>query len=102
MEKRIAPFAICFVLLAACGAACQNTGESLPDAPSAQIADRVQEVTGFEGQRALAFGAAGGFESGMTKKGLTTPDKAIPAGSRNVFNRYLYPSLIRQRSGDRK
>jgi hypothetical protein len=104
MVKRIAPFGVvCFVLLAACGAVCQNVRQSLPDAPSVQAANQAQRFNGFaeEARSPLEFRAMDVQAWAMRQGGLPVSDKAV-LGQKDpdaVFRKYLYPSMTKQPSG---
>jgi hypothetical protein len=102
MVKQIAPV-VSFVLLAACGAVCQNHAYSLPDAPSARAAthERKQRLNGFG-----AFRPA--FESGATASrwAMARPSEFAAPGlaeanqpSSTIFFKYLRPSSTAQTSG---
>lgn len=109
MAKRIAPVGVVSaMLLAACGAVCQNTAsqstdQSLPDAPSAQAATQAQKFDGFvEAARSpLQFAAMGGHAGVMRQGGFAASGtvESNPLQSKTVFGKYLYPPLPRQQSG---
>jgi len=111
MVKRIAPVgAVSFVLLAVCGAVCQNVRPFLPDAPSVQAPTQKQNFNGFiEGARSpLNFGAMGGYAGVMRQGGFAASDKAsfsrkesIPIESNTIFGKYLGPTWQKQQSGYR-
>jgi hypothetical protein len=101
MVKRIASFgAVGFVLIAACGAVCQDRQfQSLPDAPSAQAAAQGatpgQRFGGFveEARSPLIFGAMGapGFarQEGFFLSDRTAPRHRDPD---TIFRKYLSSS----------
>jgi hypothetical protein len=104
MVKRIAPVAVvAFVLLAVCGAVCQDARQSLPDAPSMQAATQKPNFSGFieEARSPLSF-ASTDRNAGVTSQLLfADPDKAV-SGQKDpnaVFRKYLYPSSLKQQSG---
>jgi len=119
MAKRIAPVGVVSaMLLAACGAVCQNAAsrsadQSLPDAPSVQAATQAQKFDGFveAAGSPLKFAAMGGHAGVMRQGGLATADKAVfsqkepgtiesnTLRSNTIFGKYLYPSLPKQQSG---
>lgn len=71
--------ASCFVMLAVCGALCQQRQEktsSLPDAPTVQPSAQTN------------FNASAQFRYSVFQR-----DKPNPNGSRDFFSRYLYPTL---------
>jgi hypothetical protein len=97
MVKRIASFgAVSFVLLAACGAVCQNAGQSLPDAPSVQAATRAPSFNGFveEAHSPLTFGAMGGHAGVIREGAFAAPDNSVfgRRHSNTILGNYLYPS----------
>jgi hypothetical protein len=104
MVRRIGPVAVvAFVLLAVCGAVCQNARQSLPDAPSVQVSTRKQNLNEFtEAARSpLSLGSTG-RDAGLTRQVLfADPDKALSSQKDTdaIFRRYLYPSSIKQQSG---
>ncbi len=110
--KRIAPFGVLsFVVLAGCGAVCQNVGsslgQSLPDAPSAaiQAAKQHQNVNVFVDSRRspVNIGATGGHAGMTTEDEFAPSDKSIFSQnqSKALFDKYLYPSALKQQpAGD--
>ncbi len=101
MGKQIAPV-ISVVLLAACGAVCQDISQSLPDAPSVQAVTPERNVSVLiqEARSPVKFGAMGGFP-GMTRPGgFAAPGKLVfgQKESNTIFGRYLYPSLLKPQS----
>jgi hypothetical protein len=105
MVKRIAPVGVVsFVLLAACGAVCQNVRESLPDSPSVQAPTQAQGFNGFvEGARSpFEFGAMGSNSEAVRQGGFAVPNKAVSnqEESKTIFEKYLRPSSLKQQSGD--
>jgi hypothetical protein len=111
MVKRIAPFAVVsFVLLAVCGAACQNVGQSLPDAPSVHAVTQKQNFNGFTEAAGspLNFGAMGGHAGAMRQGAFAISEKAVfsqkaptPIESNTIFGKYLYPTSQKQQPGYR-
>ena len=107
MVKHIASFGIVsLVLLAACGAVCQDARQSqlLPDAPSAQGANQTR-LNDFveEAHSPLKIGAMDVSASAMRQGGLifsegTASHQEDPEA---IFRKYLYPSSVKQPSGDR-
>jgi hypothetical protein len=102
MVKRIAPV-VSVVLLAACGAVCQDISQSLPDAPSVQAAIQAQRFNVFTGESRppLTFGAMGAHAGAMRPGGFAAPGKLVLSQkeSNTIFGKYLYPSLLKQQSG---
>jgi hypothetical protein len=103
--KRIASVGVLsFVLLAACGAVCQNLRQSLPDAPSAQAAKQEQKFSAFieEARSPLMFGATGGYTGVMRQGEFPASNQAVfsQKGSNTIFGKYLCPSALKQQPGD--
>jgi hypothetical protein len=104
MLKRIASFEVVgFVMLAACGAVCQDRQfQSLPDAPSVQAATQSQRFSGFveEARSPLIFGATGA--AGFTRQlGFFLSDRTA---SRHrdpdaTFRKYLSSSSGKRQPG---
>jgi hypothetical protein len=105
MVKQIASFgAVGFVLIAACGAVCQDRQfQSLPDAPLAQAATQSatqgQRFGGFveEVRSPLIFGATGA--PGFTRQeGLFFSDRTAPRHKdpEAIFRRYLSSPPVKQ------
>jgi hypothetical protein len=113
MVKRIAPTGVvCFVLLAACGGACQTERRGLPDAPSTQLAAQAQKPSGFaeEVRSPLKFqnGFAAAHQAALRQQwpGGAGPS-VVPSGinhtaangndndPKGIFRKYLYPSAAR-------
>lgn len=101
MVKRIASFAaVGFVLMAACGAVCQDRQfQFLPNAPSAQVAAQAatpgQRFGGFveEARSPLIFGATGA--PGFTRQeGFLLSDRTAPRhrDPDTIFRKYLSSS----------
>jgi hypothetical protein len=96
MVKRIASTGVVgFVMLAACGAVCQNVRESLPDAPSA-VARQSQTLNPFveENGSPLNVGAMGATARPMRQEGILVFDRTE---SRHrdpdaIFRKYLSSS----------
>jgi hypothetical protein len=103
MVKRIAPVGVVFfVLLAACGAVCQNLRQSLPDAPSVQAATQKLNVFVEEARSPLKFGAMYGNAGVMRQGGFAAPETLVRQEEPdNIFRKYLNPSSLRQPSGSR-
>jgi len=104
MVKQFASLGVVsFVLLAACGAVCQNVHHSLPDAPALQAATPEHSFNGFaEGARSpLRFGVSAGNTGLMRQLVFADPDKAVSSQKEPdaVLRKYLYPSSPRQQSG---
>jgi hypothetical protein len=127
MVKRIAPIWIsCFLLIAAGAAACQNLGQSLPDAPSAQIAFLPESANEFapnadampkfglksgSGAQPYGFDAFGRPScqedpNGIFRKYLTSPKQLTnysPTGSSSILGRATFAAsrtvLSRDASG---
>jgi hypothetical protein len=97
MVKRIvAVGVVSFVLLAACGAVCQNVGQSLPDAPSVRAATQEENFNVFieQARMPLKFGT-------MRQGEFTASNKAVfnQKESNPIFGKYLYPSMLKQQPG---
>jgi hypothetical protein len=104
MVKRIAPAgAVAFVLLAACGAACQ-VHPSLPDAPSARVATPSEEFGGFveAAGSPLKLGAMEPSAGVMRPAEFVFSDRAAfsQKDPNAIFRKYLYPSSLTQQSAD--
>jgi hypothetical protein len=107
--KRIAPLGVLsFVVLAGCGAVCQNVAtsfsQSLPDAPSAvQAAKHNQNLNMFvEATRSpVTIGAMGGHADVTREDEFAPSDKSLFSQneSRALFDKYLYPSALNQKPG---
>jgi hypothetical protein len=100
MVRRIAPIGVVsFVLLATCGADCQSPDQSLPDAPSVQIAAGTQGFNIPEKFRISRVGATGGAEHPLAAGGFSPIDKRFSRkDSSTVFDKYLSPSSVKLRS----
>ena len=100
MVRRIAPIGVVsLVLLAACGAYCQSPDQSLPDAPSVQIAAGTQGFNIPEKLRNARVGATGAAEHPLTAGGFSPIDKRFSRkDSSTVFDKYLSPSSLKLRS----
>ena len=100
MVRRIAPIGVVsFVLLAACGAYCQSPDQSLPDAPSVQIAAGMQGLNISEKFRISGVGATGGAEQPMAADGFSPIDKRFGRkDSSTVFDKYLSSASVKRRS----
>ena len=104
MVKRITPVgAVSFVLLAVCGAVCQNVGGSLPDAPSERAATQKLNFNGFteKTRSPLGFDAASGNAGLMRAGAFADPDKTASSQKEpdTVFRKYLYPSSLKPQAG---
>ncbi len=105
MVKRIASLAVvALVLLAACGAVCQELRQSLPDAPSAvAAASQAQRFNGFaEGARSpLNFGGKDVSPVVIRQDGFVLSDRAAfrQKDPDAIFRKYLYPSSLGQQAG---
>ncbi len=109
MVQRIGPFAVVsFVLLAVCGAVCQNVRQSLPDAPSVQTATQKQNFSGFteDARSPLNFGAIDGYAGVMGQGGFAASKKTAfslkePATieSSTIFGKYLNPTSQKRQLG---
>ena len=105
MAKRIAFVGVVsFVLVAACGAVCQNVGQSIPDAPSMQAATHTQKfnVFGEEARSPLKFGAMSG-NAGLVRQGAFGASEAASGQEKSstIFEKYLNSPSLRQQSGYR-
>jgi len=106
---------ICFVLLAACGALCQQRQEkrawtSLPDAPSIQVSTQTEIFPTFTNEQLLSL-TGGEVGSAATLTPEPEPAKAgrahqttfgtldkevlVQKDSGDFFEKYLYPSLLK-------
>jgi len=80
MVKRIAPVGVVsFILVAACGAVCQNAGQSLPDAPSKGTATQQQNSNLFilEARSPSMFRASGIDAVLMHRGGFTAFNESL-------------------------
>jgi hypothetical protein len=101
MVKRIASAAVGFLLLACCGALCQDL-ESLPDAPSALVATDTHTLNEFvdETREPLQVAERDVHAGEMRQAGLVGPG----AGSRHGedfdawLHKILYPTVVRRPS----
>jgi hypothetical protein len=103
MVKRITPVGVVFfVLLAVCGAVCQDVRQSLPDAPSVQAATHAQGFSGFSEQARspLKLSAMGAQAGVMRQPEFAASDRLVfsPKESNTIFAKYLYPSSLKQQS----
>jgi hypothetical protein len=104
MVERIKPVeAVFFVLLAVCGAVCQNAGESLPDAPSESAATQKLNFNGIieKTRSPLGVAAAGGNVGLMRQGAFADPDKTVSNQKEpdTMFRKYVYPSSLKRQSG---
>ena len=100
MVNRIAAAGVVtLVLLPACGAMGQNAVQSLPDAPSAQVATQASNFNPFvrEARSPLKFSGA----DAMRRAEFAAPDNLFrQKESRTSLEKYLDPSLRKQRPVD--
>ncbi len=106
---------ISFLLLAACGALCQerqqnSASNSLPDAPSVQVSARTELRTSAGEARSDLTGGAVGSDAGLTLEskaakasrtartsfGDLDKEYAVQKNPSDFFEKHLYPSLIRR------
>ncbi len=104
MVKQVASLrVVSFVMLAACGAVCQNVRRSLPDAPSAQAATLEHNFNGFaaEVRSPMRFDATAGNAALLRQGAFADPGKAVSSQKDPdaIFRKYLYPSSQKQQSG---
>jgi hypothetical protein len=103
MVNRIGPVGVVFfILVAACGAECQNAGELLPDAPSKQAAIKEQNFNVFtpEARSSSRFRALG-IEGVLTYRGrFGSFDEPISSqtDSNTIMGKYLQPTAPTQPS----
>jgi hypothetical protein len=94
---------VCFVLLAACGAVCQDLRPSLPDAPLVQSAARAQRFNLIveDGRSPLKVATMGGRDGVVRHSGFSVSEKAAFSSKDPdaIFRRYLYPTSVTQLSG---
>ncbi|MFZ0321057.1 MAG: hypothetical protein WAL56_18155 [Candidatus Sulfotelmatobacter sp.] len=95
MVKRIASiWIVCFLLLACGVAVCQSVGQSLPDAPSAQIPSLPEKVNEFAENAGSApkFGAIGALGGATQSDGFVGFDRSFRQRDPNaIFRKYLSP-----------
>jgi hypothetical protein len=101
MVKRIAPVGVLsLILVAACGAVCQNAGQSLPDAPSKQTATQEQNFNVFilEAPSFSKSSALGIDVVLMHRGGFAAFNEPVSgqAGSNTIMGRYLQPPAPNQ------
>jgi len=106
MVKRIAPVGVVtFILVAGCVAVCQNADQSLPDAPSKQIATQeqnfnvlIQEARSSSTLRTLGIDAPL-----MHRSEFATLNEPVSSAtdSNTILGRYLRPPAPTQQSSDR-
>jgi hypothetical protein len=104
MVKQVASLrVVSFVMLAACGAVCQNVRHSLPDTPSVQAATPEHNFNGFveEARSPFRFNAPAGNAGPTHQLVFADPDKALSSQREPdaVFRKYLYPSSPKQQWG---
>jgi hypothetical protein len=107
MAKRTAALRVgCFVLLVACGAACQS-GRSLPDAPSVHVITQSKKSGWFAGEEhssldsgAPYFGNRGREADGMRREEFAETVQYLSGQERTktIFEKYLQPSSIKRQS----
>ncbi len=104
MVKRIAPLGfVSWILLAACGAVCQEVDQSLPDAPSLQAATQPEGSFKVAGEARSPFKlAATGNPAGVTRQsGFGSLDKpALSALAGNAILAKLFSSSPQRPSGN--
>jgi hypothetical protein len=103
--KRIAHGGIVsFVLLAACGARCQNVNQSLPNAPSVQAATQEQNFKMFieEARRSLLKVGGLGVHASVMPHGEFAANKAVFSRkeSDTIFGKYLYPPVPKRQTAN--
>ena len=103
MVKRIAPIGVVsFILLAGCGAICQNAGQALPDAPSKQTATQEQNFNVFilETRSPSKFRALDIDAVLMHRRGFAAFHEAVSSqtDSNTILGRYLQPPTPKQQS----
>lgn len=96
MVKRLAPVGgFFFILVAACGAVCQNARQSLPDAPSKQLATQEQNFNVFllELRSTSKFRAMGADSVEMHRSGFATLNRAVTSQTnpKTILGKYLQP-----------
>jgi len=89
--------AVFFVLLAVCGAVCQDASESLPDAPSERVATQKLNFNGIieKTHSPLGFATAGGNAGLMRQRAFDDPDKTVSSQKEpdTMFRKYVYPAI---------
>src|SRR5208282_868281 len=100
MVKRIAAVVVvAFMVLAAGGAVCQDVRRSLPDAPSARVANQAQKFDGFVAEERSAFGL-GAMSVSAVRDGefvLSSDGRAFrQKDPEAIFRKYLSPAWQRQ------
>jgi hypothetical protein len=104
MVKRIAPVGVVtFILVAACGALCQNARQSLPDAPSKQITtqERSFNVLILGPSSSSKFRAMGIDAVLMRLGGFSAFNEAVSSQSDSnaILGKYLQPPAPMEQSG---
>jgi hypothetical protein len=99
--NRIAPVAVVsFVLVAVCAAVCQNADQSLPDAPSKQIAPQEQNFNEFilEARSRSKLGALGIDPALMRRGGFAAFNEPVfnQTDSNTIIVRYFEPPPPKQ------
>jgi hypothetical protein len=102
MVKQIASAAVGFMLLASCGALCQDL-QSLPDAPSALVATETHTLNEFvdEARAPLQVAEADVHAGEMLEGGLAASDAAASQHGDDFdarLHKILYPAAVKQPS----
>jgi len=105
MVKRIAPLGVVsWILLAACGAGCQNVDQSLPDAPSVQVATQPGNFYKLaeEARSPFRLSATGGPAGVMRQSGFASLDKPVLSAHQGnaIFDKLLSSSSQQQTLGN--
>jgi hypothetical protein len=110
MVKRIAPLGVVsWILLAACGAGCQNVdqslvNQSLPDAPSVQAATQPENLYKLakEARSPFKLTATGGPAEMMRPSGFASLDRPVLSAHEGnaIFDKLLSSSSRQQTSGN--
>ncbi|MGA7399852.1 MAG: hypothetical protein WBW38_07520 [Candidatus Sulfotelmatobacter sp.] len=94
---------VSLVVLAACGAVCQTSGQPLPNAPSVQDFTGMQKSNAFvEQERLLKLGMVGGNTGVMRERALAIfSDRTISGQkeSKTIFDKYLSAPSAKQLPG---
>jgi len=103
MVERIAPVGVVsFILVAVCGAMCQNARQSLPDAPSKQTATQEQNFNVFilEARSSSKFRGMGFDAVPMHRGEFTAFSQAVSSqtDSNTIIGKYLQPAAPKQQS----
>ena len=105
MVKRIAPLGVVsWILLAACGAGCQNVDQSLPDAPSMQATTRPGNFYKLaeEARSPFRLSATGGPAGVMRQSGFASLDRPVLSAHQGnaIFDKLLSSSSQQQTLGN--